>query len=87
MKIFLLERSTVVESEVRSMVIIAKDERQARSMATGRRVEVDAQGPYLTTNYKDEGPGPWKVKSLRQSRCSVIGDAAPGARPRVVVVD
>ncbi|MDP1719214.1 MAG: hypothetical protein Q8L24_02195 [bacterium] len=87
MKIFLFERQTSVDGEARAMVIIAEDEYQMRRLAVGRHVETDAQGSYLTPNYKDEGPGPWKVKSLGQSRCRVIGEAAPGAKARVVVVD
>ena len=87
MKIFLLERKTLMADEARAMVVIAEDEAQARRLATGRRVEVDEKGSYLVDNFKDEGPRPWYAKRLGQSRCHVLGDAAPGAKARVVVVD
>lgn len=87
MKIFLLERVTQALTEARAMVVIAENEVHARRLAVGRRVDVDESGPYLLENFKDEGPLPWIQKRGKRSRCSVIGDAAPGAKPRVVAVD
>ncbi len=87
MKIFVLTRKAASDGEARAIVVIAKSEWQARHLAAGRRVDTDKQGAFLDNVFKDEGPGPWLAQRMKQSKCVIIGQAAPNERARVVVVD